>query len=113
MYLPTFAKDFPPHVALRELYLDLGFWELYIRRGGYYNIASSCEHLVRRVLSRLPSLRKLCLSRWITLTEADVSAIVICCPHLEELRLAGLDVGSAHSVVTRAESPSFRSRLDG
>ena len=98
--------EFPTHSALEVLSLDAD------ERYPTPDFPIACDELVRRVLTKLPSLTRLCLNGWFGISEANVSAVIQACPKLTELRLEnppdppelrleGERVGDGHHVVTR------------
>ena len=114
--------EFPTHSALEVLSLfDHSMYPSQIPsflppglRGLYEapDFPTACDELVRRVLTKLPSLTRLCLNGWFGISEANVSAVIQACPKLTELRLEnppdppelrleGERVGDGHHVVTR------------
>ena len=97
----TFGGALEPHCALETLSLDFGSSHNYRRDQGF-DFPAACDELTQRILARLPNLKRLCLNRWSSISDANVDTIVRACPNLVELRLAEVPVGGAHAIVTRA-----------
>jgi hypothetical protein len=113
--------EFPTHSALEVLSLfddsiypsQITSWlPVGLREIPAPDFPTACDELVRRVLTKLPSLTRLCLNGWFGISEANVSAVIQACPKLTELRLEnptdppelrleGERVGDGHHVVTR------------
>jgi hypothetical protein len=101
--LQDFPRGLSASPTLEELSLDLDFWNGFIKKQGY-ETSTSTRIMAQTIVAKMPNIRKVCLSRWTHLTEEDVGHITSSCPHLVELRLAGLrNLGASHRLVTRTE----------
>ena len=81
----SLREDFPKHSALEVLSLDCGllsrFPDICLA-----DFPTAFDELVRRVLTKLPSLTRLFLKDWSDISKASESAVFRACPKLTELR---------------------------
>ena len=101
----TFGGAIAMH-QLEMLSFDFGSSADYKQSKGF-SFSTACDELTRHVLTQLPNLKRLCLNRWLGISEANVGEIFRACPNMLELRLAGVPVGEAHASVTRTKAWCF------